>query len=180
MSTGYKILLATTFIANFADNLIGPFYSIFVQKIGGGILEMGYSATLYSIAVGIFIILVGRISDRLNKKWVTVFGLFLAAIGNFGYILIAHPYQLFLLQIIFAISGACLTAPFSALFTKFIQKEKEGFQWALEGGGTRIIVGLAVLTGTFIVHYSGFNTLFVLMGTLSLVEAGIQMRLRLI
>lgn len=141
---------------------------------------MGYSATLYSVAVGVFIILVGRVSDRLNKKWITVFGLFLAAVGNFGYLFISHPYQLFILQIIFAVSGACLAAPFSTLFTKYIQKEKEGFQWALEGGGTRIIIGLSVLMGTFIVHYSGFSTLFILMGTLSLAAAGIQMRLKLI
>lgn len=179
MNRGYKILLATTFIANFADNLIGPFYSIFVQKIGGGILEIGYSVTIYSITAGILVILVGKVSDRINKKWITVLGLFLEAVGNFSYLFVSHPYQLFIVQIIFAVAGACMAAPYTALFARFIQKEKEGFQWALNGGGVRIIVGLSVLTGTYIVHYSGFRTLFLVMGSLSLIAAVLQTKLRL-
>jgi len=179
MNIGYKILLATTFLATFGDNLIGSFYAVFVQKIGGSILDIGYSVTLYCITTGILIILVGKMSDRVNKKHITTLGFLLGAIGNFGYIFISHPYQLFMLQIVFAISTACLAAPLSALFATFIQKEKEGLQWALEGGGSKIIIGLSVLAGTFIVNYLGFTVLFLTMGALQLVATGLQMRLKL-
>jgi MFS family permease len=127
---------------------------------------------------GLLIILVGKVSDKLNKKMVTVCGFLFFAIGNFGYLAITHPYQLFILQIIFALGSACLAAPLSALFAAFIQKEKEGLQWALGSGGTKIVVGLSVLIGTLIVSNFGFKVLFILMGTIQLIAAGIQMRLK--
>jgi len=178
MRTGYKILLITSLLTNFADNLIGSFYAVFVQKIGGSILDIGYTITVYSIATGLLIILVGKISDKWNKKIITVWGLLFFAAGNFGYLFITHPYQLFVLQIVFAIGSACLAAPLSALFAKFIQKENEGLQWALDSGGSKIVVGIAVLIGTLIVSNFGFKVLFIIMGTIQLIAAGIQMKLK--
>ena len=180
MRTGYKILLITSLLTNFADSLIGSFYAIFVQKmIGASILYIGYTTTVYSIATGILIILVGKISDKLNKKIVTVCGFLLFAVGNFGYLVITKPYQLFILQIIFALATACLSAPLTALFATFIQKGNEGLQWALDSGGSKIVVGLSVLTGTFIINYFGFRILFVIIGTLQLISAAIQMELKI-
>ena len=178
MRTGYKILLITSLLTNFADSLIGSFYAIFVQKIGGDILYIGYTTTVYSIATGILIILIGKISDRLNKKIVTIIGFLLFAAGNYGYLIITKPYQLFILQIVFAVATACLSAPLTALFSKFIKKGDEGFQWALDSGGSKIVVGLSVFVGTFIVSNFGFKILFLIMGTLQLVSAIVQTRLK--
>lgn len=177
MNTGYKILLFSSLIANFADNLIGPFYAIFVQKIGGDILDMGYSIGFYSIATGLLIIFVGKISDKIHKELITVIGYLLFALGSIGYLFIAHPWQLFGLQVIFATGTACLSAPLSALFSKFINKQQEGFQWALEGSGSKIVVGLSVLAGTLLVNFVGFPTLFISMFVLQLVAAFIQAKL---
>ncbi|MBI3634435.1 MAG: MFS transporter [Candidatus Yonathbacteria bacterium] len=179
MRTGYKILLTTSLLVTFADSLIGPLYTVFVQKIGGSILDIGYTVTVYSILTGVLIILVGRISDKIDKKSVTVLGFLLFAIGNFGYLIITKPYHLFILQVIFAIGSACLSAPLTSLFAKFISEENAGFQWALDSGGIKIIVGLSVLAGTFIVSNFGFTVLFLTMGTLQLVSAGIQTRLKM-
>ena len=177
MNKGYKILLATSLLSGFADNLIGSFYAVFVQKIGGSILDIGYSITLYSILTGVLIILIGKVSDKINPKTITVLGFIIFAVGNFGYLFISKPYQLFILQIIFALGTACLSAPLSALFARYIQKEKAGLQWALDSGGQKIIIGLSVLIGTFIVSNFGFKVLFITMGTIQLIGAFIQMKL---
>ena len=68
MRSEYKILLLAGLITNFGGNLIGPFYAVFVQKIGGSILDIGYTTTIFSIASGILMILMGKISDKLNKE----------------------------------------------------------------------------------------------------------------
>ena len=177
MNRGYKILLAASLLSGFADNLIGSFYAVFVQKIGGSILDIGYSMTIFSIAAGILIILVGKISDKLNKKYITVFGYLLFSLGNLGFLVITEPYQLFMLQIVFALGVACLSGPMSSLFAQFIEKKNDGFQWSLGSGSSRIVTGLAVLTGTFILSHAGFQALFIIMGALGFIAACIQMKL---
>ncbi len=177
MNNGYKILLTATLLANFGDNLIGPFYAVFVQKIGGSILDMGYSITVFSICAGILMIIVGKISDKINKELISILGYSLYALGSILYLLISSPWQLFVLQIVFAVGTACLAAPLSALFAKYIQKGKEGLQWGLEGGGSRIVVGIAVFIGTFIVSQWGFKILFLLMFIIQITAVLIQTKL---
>jgi hypothetical protein len=66
----------------------------------------------------------------------------------------------------------------SSLFSQYIQKKNDGFQWSLGSGSSRIVTGLSVLTGTFILKYTGFKTLFLIMGILGLIATGIQMSLK--
>lgn len=160
MKRGYKILLTASIMANFGDNLIGPFYAVFVEKIGGSILDMGFTITVYGICTGILMMIIGKISDKLNKELITIFGYGLFALGSFLYLIISSPWQLFILQVIFAFGTACLAAPLTALFARYIQKGKEGEQWGLEGGGGFIAVGIASFIGTLIVNQWGFKILF--------------------
>jgi MFS family permease len=177
MNNAYKTLLSATLLVNFGDNLIGPFYAVFVERIGGSILDLGYSVTVFSICTGILMIIIGKLSDKLNKELITVVGYALYALGSILYLIISSPWQLFGLQIIFAFGTACLSAPLTVLFAKYIQKGKEGMQWGLEGGGSYIVVGVAVFVGTFIVNHWGFKVLFLTMFTIQVVATIIQARL---
>ena len=177
MRTEYKIMLIASFLCNFAENLLGPFYAVFVQKIGGDILTIGYSTTIYMVATGILIIVVGKLSDRWNKEWITIFGYAVFAISALGYLFISHPWQLFILQIISALGTACLASPLTALMSHSIDKKNEGIQWALDGGGSKIVVGLAVFLGTYTVKYLGFTTLFIIIFILNIIAMLIQLQL---
>jgi MFS family permease len=177
MNIKYKILLIAGFLCNFGENLLGPFYAVFVQKIGGSLLTIGYSHTIYLISSGFLIILVGKLSDKWNKEWITVLGYSLLAISALGYIFISHPWQLFVLQIIAAIGTACLASPLTSLMSHNINKENEGFQWALSGGGEKIIIGLAVLIGTYLVKYFGFTILFIIIFIIDTIATLLQFQL---
>lgn len=179
MKSEYKILLLAGLITNFGGNLIGPFYAVFVQNIGGSILDIGYTTTIFSIASGILMIIMGKISDKLNKEIITIFGYILYAVGSLGYLLIHNSWQLFVLQIVFAVAVACLSAPLNALYAKYIKKEQEGMQWGLDNGGTMIVVGLAVFVGTYIVNQWGFKILFISMFSIQMLAALVQTQLYL-
>jgi len=160
MKKGYKILLIASLLANFGDNLIGPFYAVFVEKIGGTILDMGFTVTLFGFSTGCLMIIVGKMSDKLNKELITVLGYGFYALGSLLYLIISKPWQLFFLQIVFAVGTACLSAPLSSLFAKYIQKGKEGEQWGFEGGGTYLAIGLASFIGTLVVNQWGLEFYF--------------------
>ena len=101
MKKGYKILLGASLMANFGDNLIGPFYAVFVEKIGGSILDIGFTVTVFSMCTGILMMIVGKLSDRLNKELITIFGYGMYALGSLLYLVISSPWQLFFLQVLF-------------------------------------------------------------------------------
>lgn len=157
----YYYLLYASLLASFADSLFGPLYAVFVQNIGGGILDVGNTIALYSITTGILIIAAGKISDSVSKELLAFIGFGISALGTIGYLFIETSTQLYLLQLIFALSTALLTAPLSALFAKHIGKENSGFLWALQGGGEKILAGLGLLGGTFITYRFGFVAVFV-------------------
>lgn len=177
MKKEYKILLLASILANFGDNLIGPFYAVFVQEIGGTVLDIGFTVTVFAVCTGILMILVGKFSDKLNKELIAVFGYFLYAIGSLLYLAISSPWQLFGLQIIFAVGTACLTGPLTALFAKYIQKGKEGEQWGFEGGSSYIAVGMASFFGALIVNAWGFQVLFLIMFTIQIIATFVQLKL---
>ncbi len=179
MQKGYKILLAASVLANFGDNLIGPFYAVFVQEIGGSILDIGFTVTVFAICTGILMILAGKISDKINKELIAVFGYLLYALGSLLYLVISSPWQLFGLQIVFAIGTACLAGPLNALFAKYIQKDKVGEQWGIEGGSSYIAVGLASFFGALIVNQWGFQVLFLIMFGIQISATFVQLQLYL-
>ena len=124
MSKSYKLLLAASLIVNFGCNMIGPLYAVYVKKIGGSILDTGFSITILYICTGVLIIVIGKLSDRFNKELITILGYGLYALATLLYLAIRNPWQLFVLQGLFAVAGGCLSAPLTALFAKYIQKER--------------------------------------------------------
>jgi len=174
MKKAYKILLAASFLVNFGDNLIGPFYAVYVENIGGSILDIGYTATVFCFSTGILMIIIGKLSDKLNKEIITIFGYGLYALGSLAYLFITAPWQLFGLQVVFGLGSACLSAPLVALFARHIQKGKEGEQWGLEGGGTFILVGISAFVGTLIVNNFGFRLLFIIMFSIQVTATIVQ------
>lgn len=161
----YPFLLSASLIANFADSLFGPLYAVYVQGIGGDILDVGNTIALYSIATGVLIIVFGKLSDHGNKSLFATIGLLLSTVGTLGYLAVKTPFHLYLLQILFAVSTAFLYAPFSALFAEHVEKKNSGLQWALEGGGGKILSGLGLLLGTYLAYRFGFVTVFLIIAT---------------
>jgi len=171
----YFYLLGASLIANFADSLFGPLYAIYVENIGGGVLDVGNSIALYSITTGVLIIIFGRISDYVSKELLATFGFALGALGTLCYLIIHSPAQLYALQILFAVSTALLSAPLTALFAKHINAEKSGLLWALEGGGGKIFAGLGLMLGTFITYKFGFTATFIFIFCLQMVATALQL-----
>jgi MFS family permease len=164
----YIYLLGASLLANFADSLFGPLYAVYVQNIGGGVLDIGNSIAIYSITTGVLIIMFGKISDFLSKELLIVFGFALGAVGTLSYLVIETPTQLYLLQILFALSTALISAPFQAIFARHIDTEKSGLMWALQGGGSKILAGIGILIGTFITYRYGFTLMFLIVFSLQI------------
>lgn len=167
----YKILLLAGMFCQLGDNLIGPFYAVWVKKITTDPLIIGNSIALYSFLAGVFIILFGKWSDRYDKKELfAVFGYLLSFIVTVLYLFITAPWQLYAQSFISALSMMFLAGPLKALMSKSINADSAGFQWSLDEGSNKIILAVSISIGSLIIKYFGFTVLFVTMASLQFVS----------
>lgn len=150
----------------FGEGMLGPLFAIFAGKIGGDILDISWAWATYLIVTGILIMVVGKISDRLNKNKIVFIGYALNTLFTFSYLLVYNQYTLLLVQAGLGISAALATPTWNALYAKYENKKQDGFIWGLADGTAQLFTGLAIIIGGFIVSIFSFNLLFIVMGVI--------------
>lgn len=167
-----KVLLVTSIIFNFSLGLLGPIYAIFIEKIGGGILEASAASTTFSLVTGILILFFGRLEDhRLNKRLMIVVGYFIHAFGILGYLFVSEVVHIYFIQAFLGIGAAILTPAFDAVYSTKADKGRESSEWAYWEGGVRIIVAVAALAGGIVATFYGFKILFIFMSAFAFLSA---------
>lgn len=166
------ILLRANFLAIFAMGLFGPLYAIFVQEIGGDILDVGIAYAIFSIATGLFVLIVG--TSKLfssNIRFMVVFGYVLWTIGYAGYFFVQNPVHLFFVQIVLGIAGGILEPSWDSVYAAELGEAEASFHWSLWSGGQSLITGAAAFLGSFIVAHYSFGLLFMIMFVFNLLSA---------
>ena len=170
-----KLLLIGANVWFFGEGMLGPLFAVFTQRVGGDVLDITWAWAGYLIVSGLMYVLVGRV---INKKpyvaQVMVAGYVLNAALTFTYMLVSTPLQLFFVQAALGVAEALGTPAWDALYARSINTEHDTFAWGLASGQSQIATGVAVVCGGLIVQYGSFNALFVTMGVVQLVAAGIQ------
>lgn len=169
MNIKEKILLRTSNMWIFADGLLGPLFAVYVQRVGGGdISDITWAWSLYLISTGLFSVLVGWISDFYSKEKLMISGYFLTAFFTFSYLLVETPMHLYIVQVGLGLALALCNSTWSALYAKYSPKKHDGYVWGLADGESKIVTGLAILVGGYIVSTASFEILFITMGTIHL------------
>jgi MFS family permease len=172
-----KILLFGSSLWLLGEGMLGPFFALFTERIGGNILDISWAWAIYLIITGFFSVIIGQISDRINKAKIMIFGYALNAISTFGYLWVSNIDQLFIVQIGLGLSLALATPTWNALYADDEDPNHSGFVWGLADGDYRFVSGIAILLGGAIIYYFSFQTLFLTMGTIQTLAALYQLRI---
>ncbi|MBI2635278.1 MAG: MFS transporter [Parcubacteria group bacterium] len=166
-----------------AFGLIGPIFAIFVtnQIIGATITTVGFAATINLLTRALAQMPVARYIDRHKGErddfLFMVAGSTLVSIVPFIYLFVETPAHLYLAQVILGIGGALANPGWYAIFTRHIDKEKEGTEWTLENIGVGLAAAGAAAIGGILAERLGFQNLFIIVGVLSLVGVVIMISL---
>ncbi len=166
IGTPAAILIWSSNIWNFGDGLLGPLFAVFAQGIGGNILDITWAWGAYLIVMGIGVIVVGTISDKVSKLPILFAGYVLSTICTFGYLLVDSTTMLFLIQGGLGVATALANPTYFALLARHSPKESDGALWGWADGRDKIATGLAVFAGGFVVSTYSFHVLFITMGCL--------------
>lgn len=166
-----------------AFGLIGPIFAIFVtdQIAGATVATVGFAATINLLTRALLQMPIARYIDKHKGEkddfFFMVSGSTLISIVPFFYFFIETPLHLYIAQVILGIGGAFTNPGWFAIFTRHIDKGKEGTEWTLENVGIGLVSAGAAALGGIMAERFGFQNLFLIVGILSLVGLIVQISL---
>ena len=167
-----RILLGTNALILIAGATIAPIYALFVENIGGDLLDAGLTGSIYALAAGVTTLVSGRITDRIREsELIVVFGYAIMGIGYLLLILVHSIWTLFLVQALIGFAEAIYSPAFDALYSKHLDRGKAGRQWGTWESMNYFTLAAGAAIGGLIVNQFGFNLLFVIMALLTFTAA---------
>ncbi len=166
-----------------AYGLIGPIFAVFVtnQVAGATIATAGFAATINLLVRALLQMPIARYIDRhKGEKDDFIFmvaGSTLISIVPFAYFFVSTPLHLYLAQVVLGIGGALANPGWFAIFTRHIDKNKEGTEWTLENVGVGLAAAGTAAIGGLLAQRFGFHNLFLIVGILSFIGLIIQISL---
>lgn len=155
----------------FSVGLLGPIYAIFVEQIGGDILDAGITFAVYSVGIGVFAWLVSRLEDRIKyQSTFLLIGYAIRALGIAGYLFVNSPTQLFLVQAVLAVGIALNSPVYDALFSRNVDQDKSARQWGDWEAMQYISTGVSALVGAWIADFFGFRVLLITMFAIAMLS----------
>jgi len=176
LSRRRRLLLGISFLTTFAESMLVPMYAAFTEKVGGSILDAGIAFATFSMATGVFIILIGtRPFFQRHVKSFLIMGFLGAACCDFSYIFVQNRWQLFAAQVVAGLATGLIEPSWDSLFTDDIE-DSSAKHWSIWAGGTHLLGGAAALVGGVIVAYFSFKILFLTMGLIDMVATVLAWR----
>ena len=172
-----KILILADLIFWSGWGLISPIFAVFVvEKIQGGtVAVVGMATAIYWILKSLLRIPIGLFLDNRPGEeddfWFLFFGLVIASLVPFGYLMASYPAHIYLLQAVYAVGMAMAFAGSSAIFTRHINKGREATEWGVEATSVGLGIGVSGGLGGLLVASFGFNIVFVLVGAFGFLSA---------
>jgi len=160
----YRALVFSWTLSSFSEGVILPIYAVFVQHVGGDILDVGWAMGLFLITEGIFTTLVHRFrwSPRMRIA-LLILGWAIWLSGIIFYLFISNIITLFIAQILTAIGNAVADPVFDAELADHTDIGLKEYEWGLWEGSKAFIDGAAAIIGAFIASAFGFLALIYVM-----------------
>lgn len=153
-----------------------PLYSLFAHNFGIAPKVIGFIWSGYSLLTALFILVMGRIENKMKKGTMISIGYFIYALGALSFLLV-HNEKSLIIVLAFNALGAGVTLPaYKTMFAKSEAKGKESEQWSWLDAGNMFAAALGAGIGGLIIGTFGFKGLFIAMATIQTMAAFVAYR----
>lgn len=172
-----KVLLLSDAFYLFSGGLLGPIYALFVEKIGGDLLDASSAFALFMLTAGIVVLVLAFWEDKSKhlRKFV-IAGYGIHVLGSAMYLLVDSPLMLFIVQAVLGIAVALKDPAYDALFS-LSERKHLALAWGEWESVDYITLGLGALLGGFIANTFGFGVLLFCMFLFSTAAFIVAMKL---
>jgi MFS family permease len=162
-----RILLSTNGMILLAGAMLGPIYALFVDKIGGDLMDASIAGGIFALVAGVTTLITGKFSDKLKEReLVVVLGYGIMGLGFLLYFWVDSIMFLFIVQAIIGLGEAIYSPVFDALYSRHLDKHRSGAQWGAWEAMNYFTTAVGAVIGGAIVTMFGFGYLFILMAGL--------------
>ncbi len=168
MNKGLKVLLISDSLITLALAMVGPIYAIFVQQIGGDLLDASWAFFAFLLTSGIVVFLLGQWEDHIKhkEKFITL-GYAFTALGCLSYVFVNSQLTLVLTQVILGLAEAVQLPAYDAMFTAYVDKKHSASEWSLWESLYYFMTAFGALIGGYVAKLFGFRHLFFAMFIIS-------------
>ncbi len=168
------VLIFSDFVVISAYGLLAPIFAVFLldKIIGGSLVVIGIAEAIYLITKSLIQVPIGIIIDKTKGEkidfWFLFLGNLIMSLSLFAYIWVSLPWHIYIIAFVYGIGGALAYPAWTGLFTRNMVENKESFAWSFSTTLVELGRAGAAVLGAVIGEILGFNSLFVVVGGLSL------------
>lgn len=172
MHRNIKLLLTASILIHAGANLLAPIYAIFIEGIGGTLLDASIALGIYALMKGVFYFALDKFGeDRFSKRAMMFSGYGIMALCYGAYILAELPMHVFIIQGVLSFGETVINPSWSAVIATSLEEGKERHIYSHFYGYRSIFEGIAAIVGGVFAMKFGFDLLFGIMAGFALASA---------
>ena len=167
-----------------AAGLLGPIFALFVEDfiVGGNAAVAGIAAGVYLFSRSILQIPIAHLMDKIRGEkddfwFLFIFSILFSVVPLF-YLVIQTPLQLYIVQFVLGLFTAFTYPAFMAIYTRHIDKGKEGTEWGVYFTLTDVTSAALAVIGGYVAISAGFPILITVVVLMSLLGALLLLPIR--
>lgn len=178
------IILIADFVFTAATAVTHPVFALFVvEDIGAAASAIGFAIAIFWMIKSILQLPIARFLDanhgEIDDYYALLFGLLISVVALYLYYFATNIWHVYLLQAMLAVGHAFFVPPYLAVFTRHLDKDSEGFEWALRSSfSTGAGMALGSAFAGILVASAGIRAMFLVQATLTLISLIILFFLR--
>ena len=159
-----KLLIATNWIILSAAAMLGPIYALFVEWLGGNLMDASISWAIFWLVAGVVVMISWKYSDQYsNKEYIVSLWYIIMGIGFILYTQVSSIYHIFAIQVVIWLWEAVYSPAFDAIYSLQLDKSHEWEErWAREAMQYFVSSIWAILWWILVTNF-WFNILFLAM-----------------
>jgi hypothetical protein len=132
-----RFMILSDFIWMGALGLLAPIFAIFIEDriTGGNAAVAGAAAAIFLITKSVIQIPIASYIDKRKGEfddfWIMFITSFCTALLPLLYLFVSTPGELYATQLVYGLLTACTFPSFMGIFTRHIDKAKEGTEWGV-------------------------------------------------
>lgn len=152
------ILLISDTLFYVSGALLAPIYALYVEKIGGDLLDASITSSLFMLTAGIVIYLFAKWEDRAkHQRKFVILGYGISVLGYLGYLFVNSSMALFVVQIVLGLGVALKDPAYDGLFSE--ADTHSALAWGEWEALSHIVYGAGAIVGGFVASIYGFRPL---------------------
>lgn len=172
-----KILIISDIAIVGGGGLIGPVFALFIENfiVGGNAATAGIAAAVFLFTKSLCQIPSAHIIDKIRGEkddfWFLFSASVLMSLIPLLYLLVDKPVELYVVQFLYGVIAATTFPSFMSIFTKHIDKGREGVEWGVYFTMTDLISAAFASVGGLLAVTYGYHYLIIVVSAMQFMGA---------